>query len=283
MTGLIVGLVLAGEVEERVDAGLEAISTGDYEQARQELDAAENALGSSEEVVLGSTMASIYFYRGVIEYYDGDRDEALLELWRLALVADPAYRFDRSVVSDPEPRVLFEALRNEVAQRPQVASGISEGDPRVYIDGRMMYEYDHLVHGPHLVQVLCDDGALHSSVVEIPPTPVYASMCPGYLPPVTAVDPLEPPPDLDRWSFRPGMTMIGGGGLLLAAGVALNFAVVAPAWREIEQARAFPQLHDRASSDALSQKFNRARWTTLGLFGAGAATFGAGVAWTVRF
>jgi len=282
MTGLVLGLCLAGEVENHVSAGLEAIGTGDFDQARQELDAAETALVSSEQVVLGSTMASIHFYRGVVEYYDGDRNEAVLDLWRLALVADPAYRFDDSLVTDREPRVLFEALRNEVAQRPQVPSGVREGDPRVYIDGRLMYDYDHLLHGLHLVQVLCDDGVLHSSQIEIPPVPIYASMCPGYAPPVTVVVPLEPPPDLVR-PFPVGRTMMGGGGLLLAAGVALNFAVVAPAWREIEQARAFPQINDRASADALSQRFNRSRWATLGLFGAGAATLGAGVAWTVRF
>jgi hypothetical protein len=46
---------------------------------------AEADAATSSSVVLSQSLASIWFYRGVLEYYDGDRDQKTLELWRLAL------------------------------------------------------------------------------------------------------------------------------------------------------------------------------------------------------
>ena len=54
-------------------------------------------------------------------------------------------------------------------------------------------------------------------------------------------------------------------------------------WRDIQQARAFPFLHDRASADALTTRFNRGRYATMGLYGLGAVSLSAGAVWTVRF
>ena len=280
MSVLLLAVLSAGAVDDHVDAGLASIKAGDFDAAREHLDDAEGALVDSEEVVLATTLASIHYYRGVIEFYDGNED-ATLDHWRAALVADSSFGFDTSLVADPDPADLFEALRSEVGQRPQVASGVVEDGPRVYIDGRLMHDYDHVVQGGHLVQVLCEDGGLYSTVQEFPPTPVYASLCPGYVPAVVEAVPL-PEPELGPRKLV-GPALMGGGGLLIAAGVALNFAVVAPTWREIEQARAFPFVQDRASADALSDTFNRARWATVGLWGAGAASLGAGAVWTVKF
>ena len=61
MSGVLLAALMAGEVEDRVDAGLTAIKAGDFDAARDELDAAEEALPSSEEIVLGHTMASIHY------------------------------------------------------------------------------------------------------------------------------------------------------------------------------------------------------------------------------
>ena len=284
MSVLLLAVLLAGPVEDHVALGLQLIQEGDFEQARAELDAAEQALSSSQEVVLGGTVASIHFYRGVVEYHDGDRDTATLDHWRKALVADPNYRFDRALVKDPDMADLFEALRSEVGQRPQEASGLQADDPRVYIDGRIMHDYDLVFHGSHLVQVLCDDGTLHGAVLDIPPAPVYASYCPGYTAPLVVTEAPVPSSGFPSSGFPVGGTLVmGGGGLLLAAGLALNFAVVAPTFQQVEQARTYPQLHDRASADAFSRRFNRSRLATMGLMGAGAVTLGAGAAWTVRF
>lgn len=284
MSGVLLAALMAGEVEDRVDAGLTAIKAGDFDAARDELDAAEEALPSSEEIVLGHTMASIHYYRGVIAYHDGNEDDTLGH-WRKALVVDSSYGFDRTLIADGDPADLFEALRSEVGQRPQVASGVTEEGPRVYIDGRLVYDYDHIVQGQHLVQVLCGD-ALVSVLVEVPPTPVYASVCPGYVAPASVVEaaPVSlPEPELGAPRSLRGPALMGGGGVLILAGAAVNFAVVGPTWREIQQARAFPFLHDRASADVLTTRFNRGRYATMGLYGLGALSLSAGAVWTVRF
>lgn len=288
MTGVLLAALMAGEVEDRVDAGLAAIQAGDFDAAGDELDAAEEALSSSEEIVLGHTMASIHYYRGVIAYHEGNEEDTLGH-WRKALVVDSTYGFDRTLIAEGDPADLFEALRSEVGQRPQLASGVTEDGPRVYIDGRLVYDYDHIVQGQHLVQVLCGD-ALVSVLIEVPPTPVYASVCPDYVPPVAVVEaaPVALPeplvePELGGPRSLRGPALLGGGGALILAGAAINLAVVGPTWRDIQQARAFPFLHDRASADALTTRFNRGRYATMGLYGLGAVSLSAGAVWTVRF
>ncbi|MCB9792789.1 MAG: hypothetical protein H6741_08660 [Alphaproteobacteria bacterium] len=270
---------LAGQVEDDVGAALNAIKDGDFEGARALLDKAEGHAAQSTSVVTSSSLASIHFYRGVLEYYDGDRDKKTLDHWRLALLADQNYAFDKSLVADQEPQDLFEALRMEIRARPHSEAGVAEGsDVRVFVDGRLLKEYDMVVSGRHLVQVLCADQRLVSSWHEFGDAPDYYAAC-GEQAVVTEVtdEPTEPVETKEPREKReldlnvPKIAAWGGGGLFLVGGAVMNFAMVNPAWADIEAARAAPSSIGRDEANDLTRQFNVYRFTTLGLLTLGAA------------
>ncbi|MCB9760844.1 MAG: hypothetical protein H6739_13485 [Alphaproteobacteria bacterium] len=271
----------AGQVEDDVKAALGAIQNGDFEGARALLDKAEANAETSDSVVLGTSLASIWFYRGVLEYYDGDRDQKTLEHWRLALLADKNYAFDTSLVAAQEPQDLFEALRIEINSRPHVEPGVDEArsDVRVFVDGNLLKSYNLVVSGRHLVQVLCPDESLHNLWHDFGDAPNYYAVCDGGA--LTQVEPDEPdepekPPKEPRDLNVPRLALWGGGGALLATGVVVNFAVVNPRYDDIVAARDAPATVTRDQADSLTRSFNASRFTTLGLMAAGAACVGAG-------
>ena len=295
----------AGQVETDVQQAQEAIRDGDFEAARQLLDQAEAHALTSTSVVLGRSLASIWYYRGVLEYYDGDRNKRTLDLWRLALLADIDYPFDTSLVADQEPQDLFGALRLEVSSRPHYDGGVDEAksSTKVFVDGVLLNPYSLIVGGRHLVQVACSDGVLRNSWYDFGSPPDYYAMCeaggsltqntdPG-TPPDGQVDgggddggeepEKEPKPPREprepRESDGKGLQRLtlGAGGALLVSGVAVNFLVVNPTYGKIEDARAAPATVTRDEADALTGRFNASRFTTMGLIGAGALTVGVGV------
>jgi hypothetical protein len=303
----LLGSAWAGsEVDEEVARARALILAEDYEGAAASLDRAEAAAPEADEVVLGSTLARIWYLRGAIEYHVGDRNEAMLQHWRQALVLDLNARFDRETVHNPESSDLFEALRSEVGQRQQFASGAREDavDARIFVDGQLMQPFDHLRRGTHLAQVMCPDGQLHSAWVDVTADPDFYSLCPTAVvftdgpapgeeelveevvedegrgrepkPPKEPRPPREPrePPDLDI----PSIALMSGGGLVLGAGVASNFLLVEPAWDELESARTQPATVTRDQADGLTRDFNVRRFTTLGAIGLGALSLGAGIA-----
>lgn len=276
----------AGQVEDDIKVALAAIKNGDFDGARVELDKAEAHALESTTVVLGSSLASVHFYRGVLEYYVGDRNQKTLDYWRLALVADPNYAFDTSLVAAQEPQDLFEALRQEISQRDHFEAGIPEENAtlRVYVDGRVLKSYDLVIAGRHLVQVLCPDQKLHNAWHTWGDAPDYAAMC-VVEEPVVVLTPEAPPqpPEQPKPPREPrdiNVARVGlwsGGGALLLGGAAVNFLVVNPTYAEIEAARAAPASVSRADADALTSRFDVSRFTTIGLLGAGVAAMGAGI------
>lgn len=286
-------VAFAGQVEDDVKAALEDIKNGDFDGARAKLDEAEVHALESNTVVLGSSLASVHFYRGVLEYYVGDRNQKTLDYWRLALVADPDYSFDTSLVAAQEPQDLFEALRQEISQRDHFEAGIREDvtDVRVFVDGRVVKSYDLVIAGRHLVQVRCPDQKLHNSWHTFGDPPDYYATCasPDETPVVAVVEtPVETPVEVKppRESKPPrepadvNVARIGlwsGGGALILGGAAVNFLVVNPTYGQIEDARGAPASVTRAEADALTSRFNASRFTTIGLMGAGVAAMGVGI------
>jgi hypothetical protein len=304
--GLGLGLISApsawaGKVEDDVQAALTAINDGDFEQARVRLDEAEADALISSSVVLSQSLASIWFYRGVLEYYDGDRDQKTLELWRLALLADLEYAFDTTLVADQEPQDLFEALRLEVGARTHVEPGVREDRPnvKVFVDGRLLNQFELVVEGRHLVQVHCPDAKLYNEWYTFGQAPNYYALCEGGTlgggavadagggkggkggkkpdedkPPREPKEPKDPRPERDINMTR--VAVMGAGGALFLGGAVLNFAAVNPTYAEIEAVRAAPATMNRAEADALSAQFNMLRFSTIGLLGVGAAGLGVG-------
>ena len=84
----------AGEVDDSVTEARAAIVARDFKAATKALDAATAAAPSSETVVPGSTLARIWYYRGVVEQLQGDKKGKAIDLWRAALVLDSTYPWD---------------------------------------------------------------------------------------------------------------------------------------------------------------------------------------------
>lgn len=279
----------AGQVEDDVQQALKLINDGDFEGARARLELAEAHAVESSSVVLGRSLASVHFYRGVLEYYDGDRNKRTLDHWRLTLVADITFTFDTSLVADQEPRDLFEALRTEVRSRPHYEPGLREDreEVRVFVDGRMLRSHELIVGGRHLVQVSCPDLPLKSYWHSFGEPPDYYAACEVEPEPLATVDPGDPPPEDPTPTPTPTgprdgppiakLALLGGGGALVAGGLTANFVWVNPAWNRVDAARQDPASVTRSAADDLTRQFNTARFTTLGLLGAGAACVGVGL------
>lgn len=280
-------VAFAGQVEDDVELALQSILNGDFEGAQAQLNQAEEHALVSDSVVLGRSLASIHFYRGVLEYYNGDRDQKTLDYWRLALLSDPIYSFDTSLVADQEPQDVFEALRSEGRSRRHVEPGIREEieDVRVFVDGRLLRSHELIVEGRHLVQVMCPDKVLRNSWHEFGEAPDYYATCGaasvGESTPVLETEPVEAPvPEEPKPEREPvnlaRIGMVGGGAAMLASGAAANFLWVNPAWENISAARQDPSAISRESANDLTRQFNVARYSTLGLIGAGAAVLTVG-------
>lgn len=297
-------LAFAGPVEEEVARARSEVLAGNYDEALAALERAEDQAGETETVVLASTLAGIHFYRGAVEYHQGDRSEAMLRYLRQALVIDLEYGFDREAIPDPETDDLFYALRSEVGQRPKYASGAREDavDAKIFVDGKLMTEFDYIRLGDHLVQVMCPNGKVETEWMTIEGDVDLYKQCRGKvtfggeggdeIDPYAMVIEEEPEPEVREKKEREprekkerepldvdvaSVGLMGGGAVLLGAGVGMNFAVVEPAFAEIEAARADPASLSRAKADTLTTRFNTSRYATMGLLVAGAGCATAGV------
>ena len=289
-------LAFAGPVEEEVARARSEVLAGNYDEALAALERAEDQAGETETVVLASTLAGIHFYRGAVEYHQGDRSEAMLRYLRQALVIDLEYGFDREAIPDPETDDLFYALRSEVGQRPKYASGAREDavDAKIFVDGKLMTEFDYIRLGDHLVQVMCPNGKVETEWMTIEGDVDLYKQCRGKvtfggeggdeIDPYAMVIEEEPEPEVREKKEREPLDvdvasvgLMGGGAVLLGAGVGMNFAVVEPAFAEIEAARADPASLSRAKADTLTTRFNTSRYATMGLLVAGAGCATAGV------
>ncbi len=254
---------------EKTDEALTAIQNGDAANARALLTEAAQAALDSDVVVEGSVLARIEYYLGILEYYDGDREEASLAAWRRALTHDSDYEWDVNLVVDADPQNAFEAIRTEVSSKAQDPSGVPEDSVGavVYVDGAIVRDYDLVRPGRHLVQVLCPSGELKASWHEFGAPPDYLGFCPGLVP----VEEEDDKGDVNMAK----LALLGAGGALLLGGTAANFVWVNPKWDTVAALQAKEALKvSPGEAETAQSEFNTARWTTIGLLGGGAALVG---------
>ena len=266
----------AGPILEQVDGAREAILDGEFETAHDLLDGAEKQAPKSEEPVLPSLLSRIQYYRGILEYFVGDREVQALEYFKAALVHDTKFLWDEELVAEDELQDLFELLRREVNSRPRTGAAVPVAaiTEKIYIDGRLMTSYDDVVEGRHLVQVMCADGNLESKWVLFGTAPDYGCFCslsecfrPSFVGGAGGMSVVGVPLD---------QVLLGGGAVALLAGSVVNFALLNPEFSEIQQARANPSTVTRAEADVLTASFQQTRVLTLGLVASGAVLGGVG-------
>jgi hypothetical protein len=270
----------AGPVENTLGEARIAIEDAEFEQARALLERARESAVVSEEIVPGDSLARIEYYQGIVEFYDGDTQDEAMSHWRKALIHSSSFGWDASLIADQDARDIFEALRNEIRQRNQLPSGVPEQEIegfRVFIDGNRTYDYDMVIQGRHLVQVLCPDESVSGTWTDFGDAPDYVGYCPGLeLPEATSTTTREPRERGDGPNWL-AVGLMGGGGALVLGGTAMYFVSVVPAYDGVESANNTPINYTREEADELSTTFNRARAIDLVLLGAGAATAGVGI------
>lgn len=143
-----------------LDAARAAILRGSYAAARELLDEAEQASTHSPTPLSTEDVARLPFYRGAVEWYAGNRDEASLRHWREAAVVSADLQPDPQLLPDSQARDVYYALRGEVRSGAQVVLALPE-DATIFIDGRR--PEDSVPTGRHLVQVRCPAGDLASA------------------------------------------------------------------------------------------------------------------------
>jgi len=268
----------ATTISDKTDLAREAILDGDFERAHDLLDDAERQAPESHEPVLRDTLSRIPYYRGILEYYVGDREVQALEYFKAALVHNEEFRWDVELVTEEEPQDLFELLRNEVGSRPRPSAGVPVAaiTEKIYIDGTLMNSYDDVVEGRHLVQVHCADGNLKNRWVEFGDAPDYGCIC-------SLSECFRPSFQSDESQTRHSsgaldLVLLGAGGVSILGGTVVNFALLNPVWQEIQDASSRPHAVTGEEADLLEAKFSRRRAMTLGLLGGGILMGGAGSA-----
>ena len=270
---------MAETTDELVAEARAALLAGDSEAATRLLLRADEEAPESDMPVLRSSLAGIQYYLGMVEYLSDSRSEVALSHFRASLTLDPGYHWDTDLLAELDPQRFYELLRTEVRSRPQVESGVPETEnaPTVFLNGAMLYSYDSVLIGRHLVQVLCEGDRIAGRWVDFDEgAPDYrcvcdASLCGEERRSLDLVGMLTP--DLDRRE----VVFLGTGGSLVLAGVVLNVALARPLFEEITYFRENSEEIDRESADALTARFNASRWATLGMFGTGLAVAALGL------
>jgi hypothetical protein len=182
----------APTVPDTLDQARAALEAKDWAKARALIDAAEKLAPESPGPVLHSELARIFFYRGVIAWYGGDRDKGALEAWRKARVVSFAYEPDASVLKEEEAQDVFYALGAEVQQQAQVVLNLPEdsGDATIFVSGQRREPQDSVFAGPQFLQVRCEDGVMHGAWVNLREAPAdWLAPCKGG---TWAVEPKDP-------------------------------------------------------------------------------------------
>lgn len=162
-----------------LDSARTAILRGGYAQARELLDKAELASTSSPTPLSTEDVARLPFYRGAVEWYAGNRDEASLRHWRAAAVVSADLQPDPQLLPDSQARDVYYALRGEVRAGEQVELRLPD-EATIFIDGRRPEASDVVPAGRHLVQVLCPTGTVGSAWHTYGAAPAdYLSICSG--------------------------------------------------------------------------------------------------------
>ncbi len=195
------------------------------------------------------------------------------------------------------------------------------GDAKVFVNGRSFASGQGVKSGEHLAQIVCPGDGLQSQWTDFTEPFDWFAMCPSGVQTDTApaeedffvgglfgevnddtAEYYNPTPTCQ--SSGPGLSLpsmslpslglsnvdplvmktMGGGVGLVLAGTGTYYAWVVPAFESVQSAREQVQTDGltQADADAISQAFNLARYTTLGLLASGTALTAYGTVLTVQ-
>jgi len=287
----------AGEVEDQVDQARQLIFDAEFDRAAAMLDQADVGAPNSALPVTRTALANIPYYRGVLDHYLGEgivtgiASDTTMDLFREAIVFNPRFDWDRSLVSDPTGTIedLFVQLKSEIDSRMQYASRIPEDSSvRVFLDGVVLGANDFVVQGRHLVQVMCEDQTIVGEWVEFGESPDFGCMCgeSACFGTGGAAMAEEDRPstvigsggggEASLSSISTSTITLGAGGAVLLGGIISNFVLAAPLQEQVAYVEANPGEITLEQWETLESDWNTARFTTLGLLGAGAVVTGVG-------
>jgi hypothetical protein len=294
----------AASVADDVASAREAILRQDYRAALSALDAAEDRAPAEDGPVPGPVLAGIWYLRGVVASVQGDE---AIHLWRQTLAVQNDLPWDTGLVPSGDERALFEALRKEVEDRGRVDVMAPEqtGLAKLFVDGRRVRAGDDAIVGQHLAQITCPDGVTRGRWTDFEKPFRWFRLCPdgvdtsvvvteetaggddlGLLPVWKDDDAVDSAPDEAKPATESvarverggqGRTVIlASGGALVAVGLALDLLWVVPTYAKVSDARDAPDTITRAEADERTASYRAARWTTIGVLGAGVVVVGSG-------
>ena len=284
LTVCAAGVAQATTVEDMVQAARTAIEAGDFEKASALLDEAEGFAPNSPIPVTREGLRNIAFFRGVLDHYLGEGvasgypTDSTMNFFRQALAHDLNFEWDRNLVADPEGGVeyVFRQLQDEVSSRNQSDSRVPvDATIRVFVDGGLVTADDFIIHGRHLVQVMCPDSRVLGQWVDFGDSPDFGCMCGQDLCFEGAKDPVVEA-RTPRAGFDPSLVILGSGAALLTGGLLTHTLGVNPAFAEIEAARQDPHGINRSEADELTSQFKARRSIAIGCYIGGALALGAG-------
>lgn len=168
-------------VAESLGEAVKAFEEDDTREMRRQLDDAEDAILQGESVVATPHLAQYWYLRG-LEHHKRRKTKRAMDAWRKALVVNPDFEWDVSLMSDKDPRRLFEALRGETGVRAEVDAQVPQkvGAATMWVDGRRVRHEARVMAGPHLLQVVCPDTKVYGQFTELPDKKLdWLSLCPA--------------------------------------------------------------------------------------------------------
>ena len=196
----------AGTFTEELSAAQEALTSKDLGAAALAIATAEELATSLEGVAQPSFIARVHYLRGMHAQLSGQRDEAMNH-FRRALLIDNEHQWDEGIAKDDVAQDLFEALRAEVRDRPQVDALVPPllGLAEVYVDGARICPGDTVQEGLHLAQVSCPEDRFYGQWAEFPRKKMkWLKMCPNDVD-VTAVPAPKEEVEEDMFGFGDAM------------------------------------------------------------------------------
>jgi hypothetical protein len=158
-----------------LDEAKAAIVAKDYKGARALLTKAEGAAPANPALIQERDLARLPFYRGLIEWRDGDKDTAALNFWRDAITLSADFQPELDVLPEPDGQDVYYALIGEVQGRESITLALPEdpGDSMIFVDGRRMEPFDAVLVAPtsyRCAAARATSSALGTCTVRRPPT-----------------------------------------------------------------------------------------------------------------
>ncbi len=191
----------ASTLPEDLTAAHYAISVKDLAAATTALTSATAKAETLAEVASAEVLAKVHYYQGLVSHLNGDSAGAM-DSWRTALLIDNGHQWDEALVKHDPSQDLFEALRKEVRDRPEVDALVPPlvGQAKLYVDGQRICPGGKVQEGMHLTQVSCPEDRIYGEWVAFPKKKVkWLKLCPNGVD-VNAA-PVEEAPKEDAFGF----------------------------------------------------------------------------------